>query len=100
MNSREMQRGSMDKKTQRTIKILIGLVAFLLLVIVYFFVAQPQMSKFVAEKQSEGVNYAVGSILASIQSQGYVEIPVGNESLILVPYVPPQEGNAQQPLEQ
>lgn len=100
MKSREMQGGSMDKKTQRTIKILIGLVAFLLLVIVYFFVAQPQMNKFVIEKQSEGIDYAVGSILSSIQSQGYVEIPVGNQTLVLVPYVPPKEGEAQQPLEQ
>lgn len=86
-----MQRGSVDRKTQRTIKILIGLVAFLMLVLVYFFVAQPQMNKFVAKKQYEGANYAVGSILASIQSQGYVEIPVGNQSLVLVPYVPQQE---------
>jgi hypothetical protein len=81
-----------SQKTKRTIQILIGVVAFLLVFIAFFFVVKPQVNKFVYAKQMEGANFAVANIIGGVQANGYVEIPVSaNQSLVLVPYVPEQQ---------
>lgn len=83
-------------KSKRTVLILSIVIAVLVIAMVYLFIARPMIQTHQDNLRVEGVNYAVSSILASIQSQGYVEIPVGNQTLILVPYVPSQAQNQTQ----
>ncbi|PJE81301.1 hypothetical protein COU58_03210 [Candidatus Pacearchaeota archaeon CG10_big_fil_rev_8_21_14_0_10_32_42] len=78
-------------KTKLIVKVLISVVVLLILIVLYMAVFQQQYNKFVDEKRAEGVNLAVSEILIQLQNNGYVQIPVGNETLILVPYIPPQE---------
>lgn len=82
-------------KSKKTVLILSIVIAVLVIAMVYLFVARPMIQKHQDNLRVEGVNYAVSSILASIQSQGYVEIPVGNQSLILVPYIPQNQTQQQ-----
>ena len=75
----------MDKKT----KILISVLAILVIALLFFFVAQPAYNSFVETKMLNGIElYIFNFMIPSLQEKGYVEIVIGNESLILVPYVP------------
>lgn len=65
------------------IVVLAGILIFTLLV-------RPAISGYSIEKQQEGVQIAVNSILLQLQQQGFVQIPIGNQTLILVPYQPQQ----------
>ena len=80
-----------NDKTKKIIWLLSLIITVLVLALVYFLVISPQIENKTIEKEDglrmEGFNYAIGSILSSIQEQGFVEIPVGNESLVLVPYI-------------
>jgi len=73
-------------KTRLVVGILVTVVVLLILFVLYLVVFQPQYSKFVDEKRVEGINLFIGQILAN----GFAQIPVGNQSLILAP-VTPQE---------
>ncbi len=78
-------------KTKLTIKILSAAVILLLIFIAFFFVIQPQMNKYANERRLEGAElYVYQVILPQLQSNGYVQIPIGNETLVLVPYIPEQ----------
>jgi peptidoglycan/LPS O-acetylase OafA/YrhL len=80
-----------QNKTKLTIRILSAVIVVLLLFIAYFFVIQPQINKYTDEKRLEGIEYYVYQIiLPQLQANGYVQIPVGNQTLILVPYIPEQ----------
>jgi len=57
---------------------------------------QPQFNKYAYNKQVEGANFVYLDIINKVQSQGYYSIPVGNQTLVLVPYVPTQEGEVPQ----
>ncbi|MBS3084338.1 hypothetical protein J4411_00285 [Candidatus Pacearchaeota archaeon] len=76
-------------KTKLIIKVLIAVVFLLALIVLYLAVFQQQYNNFVNEKRTEGINLAVSEILAQLQTNGYVTIPVGNQTLILIPYIPP-----------
>lgn len=79
-------------KTKLMIKVLIAVVVLLAIIVLYLLVFQNQYNNFVNERRAEGVNLAVSQILAEIQANGYVQIPIGDQVLILVPYIP--EGNS------
>lgn len=82
----------MADKTRLTMTILVILVILLAGTLLYFFVIQPAFQGYAIQKQTEGVQIAVGTILTQIQQYGYVQIPVGeNQTLVLVPYNPPQQ---------
>jgi capsular polysaccharide biosynthesis protein len=82
----------MADKTRLTMIILIVLVVVLGAFVLYSFVIQPALQGYVVEKQAEGAQIAVNTILAQIQQYGYVQIPLGqNQTLILVPYNPSQQ---------
>ena len=74
------------------------LVVIMALVMIYAFVIQPAVSGYAVQKQNEGAqagaNYVVSYILTQLQQNGYVQIPVGNQTLILVPYTPPAKNGA------
>lgn len=76
-----------NKKTKKTVLILSTIIVILILVLAFFFIIQPQKIKYDEKKMLEGINYYVGSvILPQLQTNGYVQIPLGNETLVLVPY--------------
>jgi ethanolamine transporter EutH len=81
-----------DKKTGRTIKILVSLIILLILAILVMFVGKPQAEKYILNKQIEAYNLGrietITAIITQIQQKGGAEIVIGNESLILVPYTP------------
>ena len=80
-----------DGKTRRkTIWILSTIIAILALFIVFFLIIQPSYYQFVGEKQIEGIELYIENIINQLETNGYVQIPTGNQTIILVPYVPPQ----------
>ncbi|MEK6830248.1 MAG: hypothetical protein AABY15_09095 [Nanoarchaeota archaeon] len=81
----------MTDRSKLVIAILVVLVIALGAFVLYSFAIQPAIQGYVVQIQTEGVQIAVTTILAQIQQYGYVQIPVGeNQTLILVPYTPPQ----------
>ncbi len=83
----------MADKRKVLITLLVVIIIVLAAIIIYAFVIRPTLSGYVVSKQSEGVQIAIASIIAQIQQNGFAQIPVGNETLILVPYLP--EGQTQ-----
>ncbi len=63
------------------------------LLVLYAFVLKPALTGYTIDARNEGINLVLTSIITQIQQQGYVQIPVGNETLILVPYQQPQNNN-------
>jgi hypothetical protein len=92
-NMREMK----DKKDKKNlaIKIMAGIIILLILFITYSFIVKPQLQKYNDNRRLEGIEfYVLSVILPQLQQNGFVQIPIGNETLILVPYIPqgqPQE---------
>lgn len=78
----------MEQKT--IIKILVGVVFVLAIGILYFLVIKPQIDKAATNNQVTGYNLAINSLLSQLQQQGYVQLTIGNQTLILVPYQSPQ----------
>jgi hypothetical protein len=60
------------------------------LIIAYIFLIKPAIQGYVINKQIEASDFIVGSIINQIQQQGYVQLNYGEQSMILVPYIPPQ----------
>lgn len=82
------------------------LVGFLVLIVIvlggvllYTLVVAPSLTGYVVDKQNEGVQIAINSILTQVQQNGFIQIPVGdNQSLFLAPFDPQQAQQAQAPL--
>jgi len=81
----------MANKTNMLITVLVLVIVILLGIVGYVFFIQPAISGYTIQKQTEGVQIAVNSILAQLQQNGFVQIPIGNQTLILVPYTPPTQ---------
>ena len=85
-------------KQNLMIKIMAGVIILLVLFLIFLFVVQPQVAKYNDNKRLEGIEYYVlAVILPQLQENGYVQIPIGNETLTLVPYIPEQQA---QPVQQ
>ena len=83
-----------QKRTNLIMTILVVLVIILLVIIVYAFVLRPAINGYVISAQNTGIQYTINAILLQIQQKGYAEIPVGNETIILVRYPNPQSETA------
>lgn len=82
----------MERESNRVlIAVLLVLVVVLGGMVLYSFALKPAINGYVVSAQNQGVNLAVASIVNQIQQQGYVQIPVGNQTLVLVPYNPDQQ---------
>jgi len=77
-------------ENKRIVQVLIGVIILLLLVIGYFFIVKPMINNSAEDNQIIGFNLAITGILQQLQQQGYVQLTIGNNTLILVPYQPPQ----------
>lgn len=67
---------------------LIIIILVLLGIIIYIFAIKPAISNYVIGTQNQGIDYALAIIVQQIQQNGYVQIPIGNQTLILVPAQP------------
>ena len=88
----------MREKRNRTglvIASLIIVVFLLLSVVTYLLLIKPMYLKHVYSKQVEAYNVAqtdfLNSMLLQIQQQGFIQIPVGNETLFLTQFQPQQQ---------
>ncbi len=82
-----------DKRATIIISVLLVIIVLLVGFILYSFLIKPQINGYVVEKQIEAQDMVFLGILSQVQQNGYVQIAYGNQSLILVPYVPPQNGS-------
>ena len=77
----------MDSKNFKGLFLITLVIAIvLLLVLSYFLFFQPKLQGYVVNKQLEAQQMVVQNILLQIQQNGYVQIPVGNQTIVLVPY--------------
>jgi len=84
--------GQDRNKTGLIIGILLLVILVLVAVLAYVFLISPKISGYAVNNQIQGYQIAINEILAQIQQNGYVQIPVSeNQSVILVPYQEPQQ---------
>tara|TARA_Y100000296_G_scaffold86946_1_gene128818 strand:- start:2463 stop:2744 length:282 start_codon:yes stop_codon:yes gene_type:complete len=79
-----------NKKTKLIIGILVLIILILGVIVVYTYVAKPLVTGYVDKNYNQGASDVLGVLVNQIQTQGYAQIPVGNQTLVLVPYIPPQ----------
>ena len=77
-----------EKNPRTLVIVLIGVVIVLALLVVYALIIKPSINGFAVKLQNEGVTYTLDAIVSQVQQNGYVQIPVGNQTLVLVPYQP------------
>lgn len=81
------------------IKILVGVVVVLVLVMAYFFLIRPLTTNYILEKQTEAqiatYNFMIQDMVTQIQQNGFYQVPVGNQTLVLVPYQEPVDAQEQ-----
>lgn len=74
--------------------LIIGILALVILIlgiiIVYTYIAKPVVIGYESRIYNQGANNVLSVLVNQIQTQGYVQIPVGNQTLVLVPYTRPQ----------
>mgnify|MGYP001558350702 CR=1 FL=1 len=81
-----------ERNPYRTLFILTLLILLVLIVIVvYAFAIKPTIQGYVINKQVEASDFIVGTIFNQVKQQGFVQLTYMNESVILVPYTPPQK---------
>jgi predicted PurR-regulated permease PerM len=90
-HDRMMHESRGKDRTKTTITILSVIVGILVLVILFFFVVKPMLNKSALNNQIHGANLVYQDILSKVQQNGYYSIPVGNQTLVLVPYNPSQQ---------
>jgi len=80
---KEISGGSPSKRTF----ILVGIIAVLVLVGLYFLVVKPSINGYAVKLQSEGVTIAVSTILSQIDQYGYTVLPIlgTNQTITLIP---------------
>ena len=84
----------MDQKSVRLVRILFVLVVILALALAYVTLIKPSANAYVVNKQIEAQQILISEIVNQVQTSGYVQIPIGsNQSLVLVRYVPSQDGS-------
>ncbi len=81
-------------KAKVLVTVLTLLVVVLGMLVVYAFVLRPAMSGYIVKSQNDGAMALISYMVSQIQQQGYTQIPVGNQTLVLIPYQSPQSESA------
>lgn len=92
MKMREMK--SMEnsgRNKNRLVAVMAFVIVIMAAVLVYSFALEPTFNGYVVSKQIEAQDIVLSSLIGQIQQNGYVQIPVGEEVLTLVPYQEPAE---------
>ena len=74
-----------NDKQKKTIKILVSIIIILVLLFAGYF-GNKQLQQKYDDKIIEGANLLFNEILNQLNDNGYVQIPVGNKTLVLVQY--------------
>jgi len=67
-------------------KILIGMIIILVILLLFFLVLKPGLQKYVLNKQIEAQVFIYKNMIDQLQKTGAYQVPLGNQTLILVPY--------------
>ena len=73
----------MAETKSRVTAILVTVIILLALVLLYALVIRPGINGYAVAQQNQGVVMAVNSILSQVQQSGMVQIPIGNQTLVL-----------------
>lgn len=73
------------------IGVLVIVIVLLALLLVYFFVVQPSINKYVFNKQVQAQAYVFADMVSQLQNTGAYQVQLGNQTIVLVPYQPPQQ---------
>ena len=85
----------MANKRNVLITILIVVIVVMAAILVYAFVIQPGITGYAVDNYNQGIEFTIATIISQIQQNGFVQIPVGNQTLILVPAPPTQQAPQQ-----
>jgi hypothetical protein len=80
----------MANRTNILITILVLVVVILAGVVIFTFLIRPSFNGYIIDKQIEAQNVLLANIVLQVQQTGFVQIPVGNQSLFLAPFNPQQ----------
>ncbi len=86
----------MADRNKLLVTFLVLVIVILVAIVAFTFLVKPAVTGYAIDKQGEGVQIAITQILAQVQQNGFVQIPVGNQTLFLMPFDPQQ---AQQPVQ-
>ncbi len=74
--------------------LIIGILALVIVIlgamVIYTYIAKPVVTGYESKIYNQGASNVLSVLVNQIQTQGYVQIPVGNQTLVLAPYTPPQ----------
>lgn len=86
-----MENKSNNMKQTRVIVAMAVVIVVLAGILVYSFALKPAFNGYVVSKQTEAQDIVLSALLSQLQQNGYIQIPVGEDVLTLVPYVPEQQ---------
>lgn len=77
-----------DRSTKAVMWIMLVVILVLLLFIGYVFLVKPAVTGYAVDRQNEGYQFFYGQLITQLQQTGYVQLPVGNQTIILAPVQP------------
>ncbi len=86
----------MANRTALLIGFLVLVIVILVAVVIFSFWIKPTFNGYVVQKQIDAQGLVFANIISQVQQQGFVQIQVGNQTLLLAPFNP-QAQQAQQP---
>jgi len=75
-------------RLRKYLKISITLIVILLLVIVYFLIAKPQIDGYVVKKQVDAMDQTVSLIIQAVNQNGWVQLGEGENAILLCRFNP------------
>jgi hypothetical protein len=75
-------------RSVRLIVMLALVIVAIAIVVVYSFAVRPAFNEYIVSKQVEAQDMILNALLSQLQQNGYIQIPIGDEVLTLVPYRP------------
>ena len=87
----------MENKTGLLVGFLILVIVILIAVVVFSFWVKPAFNGYVVQKQVDAQALVYQDIVNQVQQNGFFQMRVGNQTLLLAPFNPQQE---QQPAQQ
>ena len=73
-----------DRNPKTLMAVLVGVVIVLALLVVYAFILKPTLNGYAVKLQNEGVTYTLDAIISQVGQNGYVQLPVGNQTVTLI----------------
>jgi len=71
------------------------IIIILALVLLYFVFIGPRIQGYLVNQQIQAQQVLINAIISQVGTQGFVQLSNGNDSVVLVKYVPPAETEQQ-----